>query len=44
MVKPRNPEKNPAAEKANAREGYGAGNPEPAQFKFGAGQKPPKLP
>ncbi len=35
MVEPRNPEKNPAAERANAREGYGAGNPEPAQFKAG---------
>jgi hypothetical protein len=35
MVEPRNPEKNSAAERANAREGYGPGNPEPAQFKAG---------
>ena len=39
MVKPRNPEKDPAADRANAREGYGAGNPEPAQFKSRSGQK-----
>lgn len=33
MAKPRNPEKNPAAMKANAQEGYGPNNPEPAGFK-----------
>lgn len=39
MVKPRNPEKDPAAVRADAQEGYGAGNPEPAQFKAGVGKK-----
>lgn len=36
MVKPRNPETDPAARKANVSEGYGPSNPEPAQFKTGA--------
>jgi hypothetical protein len=36
MVKPHNPETDPAARKANAREGYGPNNPEPSQFKAGA--------
>jgi len=44
MVKPRNPEKNPAARKANAQEGYGANNPEPAQFKSGVGKNGEKRP
>ncbi len=44
MVKPRNPEKNPAAERANAHEGYGAGNPEPSRFKAGVGKNAAKRP
>jgi hypothetical protein len=39
MVKPRNPEKDPAAQRANARLGYGPGNPEPARFKQGVGKE-----
>lgn len=38
MAKPCNPQKDPSADSANAREGYGAGNPEPAQFKAGVGK------
>ncbi len=44
MVKPRNPENDPAARKANAREGYGPNNPEPAQFKAGSGQSAVRRP
>jgi hypothetical protein len=33
MVKPKNPEVGPAAQKANAKAGYGPNNPEPQQFK-----------
>ncbi len=42
MVKPRNPDNDPAARKANSREGYGPNNPEPAKFKAGAGEAPQK--
>lgn len=44
MVKPRNPENDPAARKANIRENYGPNNPEPAQFKAGAGKNAEKRP
>jgi hypothetical protein len=33
LVKPRNPEHNAAATKANAQAGYGPNNPEPIRFK-----------